>query len=51
MACQLTTLPIDCLYEILEYFEKDVTTLHSCLLVNCFLCGISVRFCGGRSEV
>jgi hypothetical protein len=43
MACQFTTLPIDCLHEILEYFEKDIITLHSCLLVNRLLCRISVR--------
>ncbi|CAB4387451.1 unnamed protein product [Rhizophagus irregularis] len=43
MTCQLTTLPFDCLHEIIEYLEKDKTTLHSCLLVNRLLCEISVR--------
>ncbi|PKC63143.1 hypothetical protein RhiirA1_464139 [Rhizophagus irregularis] len=43
MARQLTTLPIDCLYEISEYLEKDIPTIHSCLLANHLLCEIFVR--------
>ncbi|RIA88921.1 hypothetical protein C1645_825601 [Glomus cerebriforme] len=36
-------LSTDCLNEIIEYFEEDKITLHSCLLVNRFWCRISVR--------
>lgn len=45
MACQITTLPIDCLHEIFEYLGKDITTLRSCLLVNRILCEILLEFC------
>ncbi|PKY27836.1 hypothetical protein RhiirB3_529475 [Rhizophagus irregularis] len=47
MTCKLTTLPFDCLHEIIEYFEKDRITLHSCLLVNRLLCEISVKILWG----
>src|SRR6266498_2737754 len=40
MACRL---PTECLDEIFEYLDKDITTLHSCLLVNRLWCKISVR--------
>src|SRR5256885_1630594 len=33
----------DCINEIFKYFEKDETTLRSCLLVNRFWCEVSVR--------
>jgi hypothetical protein len=36
-------LPTECLNEILEYFEEDELTLHSCLLVNRLWCKIAVR--------
>ncbi|PKY21425.1 hypothetical protein RhiirB3_435026 [Rhizophagus irregularis] len=36
-------LLFDCLHEILENLENDITTLHSCLSVNRLLCEISVR--------
>ncbi|RIA98794.1 hypothetical protein C1645_812275 [Glomus cerebriforme] len=36
-------LPTDCLNDILEYLEDDMTNLHSCLLVNNLWCNISVR--------
>src|SRR5687768_4324719 len=40
MAQQLT---VDCLNEILECLEEDKNSLHSCLLVNRFWCGVAVR--------
>ncbi|RIA90621.1 hypothetical protein C1645_823155 [Glomus cerebriforme] len=40
MVCQL---PVDCLNEIFEYLEKNIVTLHSCLLVNRLWCKVSVR--------
>src|SRR5688572_347123 len=40
MTCQL---PADCLEEIFEYLEKNIVTLHSCLLVNRLWCQVSVR--------
>ncbi|GBB96342.1 hypothetical protein RclHR1_02730014 [Rhizophagus clarus] len=40
MPCQL---PADCLNEIFEYLERKKRSLYSCLLVNRFWCGISVR--------
>src|SRR5437016_1971995 len=40
MTCQL---PTECLDEIFEYLDKDITTLHSCLLVNRLWCEVSVR--------
>ncbi|RIA83779.1 hypothetical protein C1645_833258 [Glomus cerebriforme] len=39
MSCQL---PADCLNEIFEYLD-DRKTLYSCLLVNRFVCKISIR--------
>ena len=36
-------LLFDCLHEILENLENDITALHSCLSVNRLLCEISVR--------
>ncbi|PKC07061.1 hypothetical protein RhiirA5_418737 [Rhizophagus irregularis] len=36
-------LPADCLNEIFEHFENDKFTLHSCMLVNRYWCGVSVR--------
>ncbi|CAB4379998.1 unnamed protein product [Rhizophagus irregularis] len=36
-------LPADCYNEIIEYLEEDKHTLHSCLLVDRLLCGISVK--------
>src|SRR5437868_4842093 len=36
-------LPADCLNEIFENLEKDIITLHSCLLVNRLWCQVSVR--------
>jgi hypothetical protein len=36
-------LPLDCLNEIFEHLEKDIITLHSCLLVNRLCCEIAVR--------
>jgi len=45
MACQI---PADCLYEIFEHlknkcFERDIISLHSCLLVNRFWCEVAVK--------
>src|SRR5690349_7906408 len=39
----MSQLPVDCLYEIIEYFEDDKKTLYSCLLVNRLFCEISVK--------
>jgi len=44
MACQI---PADCLYEIFEYLkdkflDRDIISLHSCLLVNRFWCEVAV---------
>src|ERR1044072_9807513 len=36
-------LPIECLYEILEWLEYDEDALSSCLLVNRLWCEIAVR--------
>ncbi|PKC61914.1 hypothetical protein RhiirA1_465841 [Rhizophagus irregularis] len=33
----------DCLNEIFEYLGDDITSLHSCLLVNRLWCKVSVR--------
>ncbi|EXX76860.1 uncharacterized protein OCT59_027486 [Rhizophagus irregularis] len=43
MTFQLSTLPTECLHEILKHFENNISTLHSCLLVNRLWCRISVR--------
>ncbi|CAB4479099.1 unnamed protein product [Rhizophagus irregularis] len=43
MTFQLSTLPTECLHEILRHFENNISTLHSCLLVNRLWCRISVR--------
>jgi hypothetical protein len=40
MGCRL---PSDCLNDIFEHLEEDKPTLHSCLLVNCLWCEVSVR--------
>src|SRR2546423_311014 len=40
MSCQL---PADCLNEVFEYLVKEITTLHSCLLVSRLWCKVSVR--------
>ena len=39
----MSQLPTDCLNEIFEYLEDDITNLYSCLLVNRLWCEISVR--------
>jgi hypothetical protein len=36
-------LPVDCLIEILEYLEDDISTLHSCILVNRLWCFLAIR--------
>src|ERR1043165_3605449 len=36
-------LSVDCLSEILEYFEDDSSYLRSCLLVNRLWCRVTVR--------
>src|SRR3990170_3938270 len=46
MPCQL---PVDCLNEIFEYLEDEVT-LRSCLLVNCLWCEVSVRILWTRIQ-
>ncbi|CAB4382303.1 unnamed protein product [Rhizophagus irregularis] len=43
MTCQLSDLPTECLQEIIEHLENNISTLHSCLLVNRLWCKISVR--------
>ncbi|RIA97863.1 hypothetical protein C1645_871098 [Glomus cerebriforme] len=39
----MSQLLADCLDEIFEYLEDDMTNLHSCLLVNRLWCEISVK--------
>ncbi|GBB83638.1 hypothetical protein RclHR1_10340001 [Rhizophagus clarus] len=43
MTRQLPVLPADCISEILEHLDKDICTLHSCLLVDRLWCKISVK--------
>jgi hypothetical protein len=40
MSCQL---PIECINEIVEYFNDDKTSLYSCLLVNRLYCKVAVE--------
>src|SRR4051812_35918516 len=40
----LSTLPIECLEEIIKNLKNDYRSLHSCMLVNCLFSSVSVRF-------
>ncbi|RIA86927.1 hypothetical protein C1645_828523 [Glomus cerebriforme] len=36
-------LPVDCIYEIIQYIVDDVKTLYSCIIVNQTFCQVAIR--------
>nr|CAG8581739.1 11921_t:CDS:2 [Entrophospora candida] len=40
----MSKLPSDCLSEIFSYLENDMSTLHSCILVNRLWCEIAIKY-------
>ncbi|RIA86324.1 hypothetical protein C1645_878733 [Glomus cerebriforme] len=36
-------LPVDCVYEIIQYVVHDIKTLHSCITVNQIFCHVVIR--------